>query len=346
MKLLGGLRSFRKYFGLTLVVAFMLVVTNEVYSQFTRPIAPRLSLTGVTNSYDTDFYPDGRIWVPPTVSGAREFLMPVFITNNWYSYKNAQGVSLFTVDPIKCFSFSLFYNDKAVKYVGVETVNSGYIVPGYEPLAQQFYIDSEDEEDDYYWYYINPGKWSDTRDNLDGRRVTFNGVSMGTQLPNTDLDVEEFKVLFYVRFRVIAERKPQDSEFSRIQTTPIYIDNRNVVYNDLNIAKDNLWLGFTDYDVNTYLDHYSWSIIGNNRGRLDGDLFYPDYYLDGMNNAPTSEDENATLLPGPLSDISMFNAEPVYPGVITMKITDDIPVIRVASITDDVFENDGTAEAA
>lgn len=346
MKLFGGLRSFRKYFGLTLVVAFMLVVTNEVYSQFTRPIAPRLSLTGVTNSYDTDFYPDGRIWVPPTVSGAREFLMPVFITNNWYSYKNAQGVSLFTVDPIKSFSFSLFYNDKAVKYVGVETVNSVYIDPGYEPLAQQFYIDSEDEEDDYYWYYINPGKWSDTRDNLDGRRVTFNGVSMGTQLPNTDLDVEEFKVLFYVRFRVIAERKPQDSEFSRIQTTPIYIDNRNVVYNDLNIAKDNLWLGFTDYDVNTYLDHYSWSIIGNNRGRLDGDLFYPDYYLDGMNNAPTSEDENATLLPGPLSDISMFNAEPVYPGVITLKITDDIPVIRVASITDDVFENDGTAEAA
>ncbi|MBX3043490.1 MAG: T9SS type A sorting domain-containing protein [Ignavibacteriae bacterium] len=311
----------------------------ESYSQFTRPVLPRLSLTGVANNYETDFYPDGRIWVPPSVSGAREFLMPVFITNNWYSYRNAQGAALYTVDPIRSFSFSVFYNEKAIRFIGVETVNSVFNDPGYEPLAQQFYIDAEDKLDDYYWYYINPNKWADTRDNLDGRRVTFNGTSMGLALPNTDLDVEEFKVLFYVRFRVMAERQEGQggAGFNLIQTTPIYIDNRSVKYNDLDVAKQNSWLGFTDYDINNYQNLYSRPIIGNGRGRLDGDLFYPDTYLDGMNNAPTAEDDNLITLPGPLSDDGMYKAEPVYPGVITLKISDDIPSVRVASVTDDAF---------
>lgn len=344
MKLLHGLLSFRKIFGLSLVAAMFLVTALESYSQFTRPVLPRLSLTGQTNKYNTDFYPDGRIWVPPSVSGAREFLMPVFITNNWYSYRNAQGVSLYTVDPIRSFSFSVFYNEKAVRFVGVETVNSIYNDPGYEPLAQNFFIDAEDQKDDYFWYYINPNKWADTRDNLDGRRVTFNGVSMGEQLPNTDLDVEEYKVLFYVRFRVIAKRVEGSTEFNLIQTTPIYIDNREVKYNDMNVATDNVWKGFTNYDVNNYQNLYTRPVIGQNRGRLDGSLFYPDSYLDGMNNAPTAEDDDLIVLPGPMSDDGMYKAEPVYPGVITLKISDDIPAIRVASITDDLFESNATDE--
>lgn len=345
MKLLQGLRSFRKIFGLSLVAVMFLLAASESYSQFTRPVLPRLSLTGASGSYDSDFYPDGRIWVPPSVSGTREFLMPVFITNNWYNYKNAQNVSLYTVDPIRSFSFSLFYNEKAVRFVGVETVNSIYNDPGYQPLAQNFFIDAEDEKDDYYWYYINPNKWADTRDNLDGRRVTFNAVSSGEQLPNTDLDVEEFKVLFYVRFRVIAKRVEGSTEFNLIQTTPIYIDNRKVMYNDMDVATDNIWEGFTNYDVNNYTNLYTRPIIGTNRGRLDGNLFYPDSYLDGMNNAPTAEDDDLISLPGPMSDDAMYKAEPVYPGVITLKISDDIPAIRVASITDDLFESNATDES-
>jgi hypothetical protein len=339
MKLLQGLRSFRNIFGLSLVMALFLMTAIDSYAQFTRPILPRLSLSGLSDNYEKDFYPDGRIWVPPSVSGAREFLMPVFITNNWYSYKNAQGAALYTVDPIKSFSFSVFYNEKAVRFVGVETVHSIYNDPGYDPLAQQFFIDAEDKKDDYYWYYINPNKWADTRDNLDGRRVTLTGTSMGMALPNTDLDVEEWKVMFYVRFRVIATRKEGSADFNLIQTTPIYIDNRAVKYNDMNVATQNSWLGMTDYDINNYQNLYSRAVIGNNRGRLDGSLFYPDTYLDGMNNAPTSEDDNAIILPGPLSDDAMFKAEPVYPGVITLKISDNVPAIRVASVTDDLFES-------
>lgn len=339
MKLLQGLRRFRNIFGLSLFLTFFLMTAIDSYAQFTRPILPRLSLTGLTDNYDYDFYPDGRIWVPPSVSGAREFLMPVFITNNWYSYKNKDGISLYTVDPIKSFSFSIFYNEKAVRFVGVETVNSIYNDPGYEPLAQDFFIDAEDQKDDYYWYYINPNKWADTRDNLDGRRVTLNGTSMGVALPNTDLDVEEWKVMFYVRFRIIATRSEGNSGFNLIQTTPIYIDNRSVKYNDMDVAKQNSWLGMTDYDINNYQNLYSRPLIGNNRHRVDGNLFYPDTYLDGMNNAPTSEDDNAIILPGPLSDDVMFKAEPVYPGVITLKISDNVPTIRVASITDDLFES-------
>ncbi len=345
MKLLQGLHSFRKIFGLSLVAVMFLLAASESYTQFTRPVLPRLSLTGASGSYDSDFYPDGRIWVPPSVSGTREFLMPVFITNNWYSYKNAQNVALYTVDPIRSFSFSLFYNEKAVRFVGVEVVNSIYNDPGYEPLAQDFFIDSEDEKDDYYWYYINPNKWADTRDNLDGRRVTFSAVSSGPQLANTALDVEEFKVLFYVRFRVLAKRVEGSTEFNLIQTTPIYIDNRKVMYNDMDVATQNIWEGFTNYDVNNYMNLYTRPIIGTNRGRLDGNLFYPDSYIDGMNNAPTAEDENLKSLPGPMSDDAMFKAEPVYPGVITLKISDDIPAIRVASITDDLFESNATDES-
>lgn len=343
MKLLQGLRSFRKIFGLSLVLGIFLMTALESYSA-TRPMLPRLSLSGAVNSYEKDFYPDGRIWVPPSVSGAREFLMPVFITNQWYTFTDQFGKAQYSVDPIRSFSFSVFYNEKAVRFVGVETVNSIYNDPGYEPLAQQFFIDAEDQLDDYYWYYINPNKWADTRDNLDGRRVTFNATSMGVQLPNTDLQSEEFKVLFYVRFRVMATRQEGNSDFNLIQTTPIYIDNRSVKYNDLDVAIQNTWLGFTDYDINNYQNLYSRPVIGTNRGRLDGNLFYPDSYIDGMNNAPTSEDDDAIMLPGPLSDDGMFKAEPVYPGVISLKISDNIPAIRVASITDDLFESneDGT----
>lgn len=338
MKLLVRQGNIRNIFCLSVLFTFLFLSVVDSYGQgagnFSRPQLPKLSLMGEDESYNTDYYPDGRIWVPPSVSGAREFLLPVFITNNWFSYKNAQGIALYRVEPITSFEFSIFYNEKAVRAIGVETVHPSYVDVGVEPLAKNFTIKTDDFEDDYYWYFINPNKWNDTRDNEDGRRIRITGVS-NQGLPETDPISVTYEVLLYVRFRVVADNRI--GQINLIQTTPIYIDNRVVRYNDMNVATDYAWQHMLDYDTTNYLNLYNRPKIGNNRGRLDGNLFMPETYLDGLNNAPVSEDDNAKILPGPLVDDAMFKTEPVYPGVITLKISDDVPRFRVASITDDEF---------
>lgn len=336
MKLLLRLGKIRNVFFLSMVIGFVALTVTDSYAQFNRPEIPKLSLMGADESYDTDFYPDGRIWVPPTTTGAREFLVPVFITNNWYSYTNAQGVALYSVNPITSFEFSIFYNGEAVRAIGVEKANPSFVDPGYEPLASTFEIKTHDIEDDYYWYFLNPNKWNDARDNEDGRRIVITGTS-AKYLPNTDRNFREYKVMLYVRFRVIATSRPGDPAFNLLQTTPMYIDNRKVKYNEMNVATDYAWQHMTDYDVNNYQNLYNRVMIGPNRGRLDGNLFVPESYLDGLNNAPISEDDNNIILPGPLQDDAMWKSEPVLPGVITLKITDAVPRFRVASVTDDEY---------
>jgi len=339
MKLLLRLGKIRNAFLLSLVIGFIALTITDSYSQSNRPEIPKLSLMGQDESYDTDFYPDGRIWVPPTTTGAREFLVPVFITNNWYSYTNAQGVALYSVNPITSFEFSIFYNGEAVRAIGVEKAHPSFVNDlDYEPLASTFEIKTDDFEDDYYWYYINPNKWNDARDNENGRRINITGAS-AKYLPNTDRQFKEYKVMLYVRFRVIATSKPGDPGFQLLQTSPMYIDNRKVKYNEMDVATDLAWQHMTDYDINNYRNLYNRVLIGPNRGRLDGNLFVPESYLDGLNNAPISEDDNNILLPGPLQDDAMWKSEPVLPGVITLKISDAVPKFRVASVTDDEYES-------
>jgi hypothetical protein len=315
------------------------VTAVNSYAAATRPSLPKLSLMGEDESYDKDYYPDGRIWIPPTVTGAREFLVPVFITNNWFTYQDAQGKSLYKVAPITSFEFSVFYNEKAIRAIGVEQVNPTNFDTGYDPLAKDFTIKTDDAKDPYYWYYINPQKWADAKDNLDGRRIVITGTSI-KPLPTTDPEIIEYKVLCYIRFRVVAVRADGNSGFNLIQTTPIYIDNRTVRYNEMNVATDFAWQHMLDYDTSggNYSKLYSRGTIGINRPRLDNKLFMPDTYLDGLTNAQISEDDADIIMPGPLQDGSMFNTEPVYPGVITLKISDNVPKIRVASITDDELE--------
>lgn len=339
MKLLLRQSKIRNYFFLSLLLGFIALTVTDSYATFNRPEIPKLSLMGFDESYDTDFYPDGRIWVPPTVTGAREFLVPVFISNNWYSYQNFQGVALYSVNPITSFEFSVFYNGKAVRAIGVEKINP--FLDGDEPLATNFEIKTDDFEDDYYWYYINPNKWNDSRDNEDGRRIRITGTS-SKYLPNTDRNFREYRVMLYIRFRVMASPRPNDPGFGFVQTTPMYIDNRVVRYNEMNAATDFAWQHMTDYDVNNYRNLYNRVLIGPNRGRLDGNLFLPETYLDGLNNAPISEDDNNIILPGPMQDDAMWTAEPVLPGVITLKISDAVPRFRVASVTDDEYQTDET----
>jgi len=340
MKVLLRLNKIRSIIALSLFLTFLALTTTNMISQtpgiFTRPSIPKLSLLGADESYDKDFYPDGRIWVPPSVSGAREFLVPVFVTNNWFSYKNPEGKALYRVAPITSFKFSLFYNEEAVRAIGIETVHPSYASADRDPLAHDFEIKSNDAKDDYYWYYINPQKWADTKDKESGRKITITGTST-KGLPETSVMSIEYEVLLYVRFRVVAKAGENNSGFNLIQTTPIYIDNREVKYNELNVANQYAWQGMIDYDTSgqNYFNLYNRAKIGNNRGRLDGDLFMPETYLDGLNNAVVTDDESGITLPGPLVDDAMYKTEPVYPGVVTLKISDNVPKFRVSSITDD-----------
>lgn len=346
MKVLLRLNKMRAVFGLSLFLTFLTLTTVDLVSQtvgsFFRPVIPKLSLMGEDEDYNASFYPDGRIWVPPSVSGTREFLVPVFITNNWFSYKNAQGVANYIVAPITSFKFSLFYNDQAVRAIGVETVHPSYVNAGRDPLAKTFEIKTDDVEDDYYWYFLNPNKWADTKDKEDGRRIVITGTSI-RELPETDPIAVTYEVLLYVRFRVMADITK--GGFNLFQSTPIYIDNREVKYNELDVATQYAWQGMIDYDTSRYTSDYNRSRIGNNRGRLDGNLFMPETYLDGLNNAIVSEDDNSILLPGPMIDESMYKTEPVYPGVITLRISDNVPKFRVATIADDELpKNENSSE--
>ncbi len=337
MKVLLRINKMKVVFGLSLFLTFMALTTVDIISQtpgtFTRPAIPKLSLLGEDESYDKAFYPDGRIWVPPSVSGAREFLVPVFITNNWFSYKNAAGVAYYKVAPITSFTFSMFYNDKAVRAIGVETIHPTYVAAERDPLAKTFQIKTDDVEDDYYWYFINPNKWADTKDKEDGRRIVITGTSL-KELPETDVIVPNtYEVLLYVRFRVMADI--DKGGFNLVQSTPIYIDNREVKYNELNVATQYAWEGMIDYDSLRYVIDYNRPKIGTNRNRLDGNLFAPESYLDGLNNAVVTDNEDANILPGPMVDESMFKTEPIYPGIATLRISDNVPKFRVATIADD-----------
>lgn len=335
MKVLLRLNKLSGIFGLSLFLTLLALTTVELTSQtsgsFFRPVIPKLSLMGVEENYDKSFYPDGRIWVPPSVSGAREFLVPVFITNNWFSYKNSEGKVAYRVAPITSFKFSLFYNDQAVRAIGVETVHPSYVDAGRDPLAKTFEIKTDDIEDDYYWYFINPNKWADTKDKEDGRRIVITGNSL-KELAETDPIATTYDVLLYVRFRVMAGTS---GGFNLVQSTPMYIDNREVKYNELDVARQFAWEGMIDYDTARYVNDYNRSRIGSNRGRLDSDLFLPETYLDGLNNSVVTDDENAIILPGPMVDESMFKTEPTYPGVVTLRISDNVPKFRVATIADD-----------
>lgn len=224
------MKSARWFMGALLVLAFVLVSINTAQAQYDRPGIPRLSLTG-NDQWDTDWYPDGRIWLPPAANGPREFLMPVFVDNRWAPYEVTRNI--YQPAPIKSFRFTLMYNFTAVRPVSVELswpLKDERL--GYLPLANKFNISWYDRQDYSY------GSYFEANPNFDlyskGRAMTIVGTSTEA-LPNTDLQGDEFKVLLYVRFRVIPE---EGVPMGNAQFTPIYIKNDTIMWNDLNVRKD------------------------------------------------------------------------------------------------------------
>jgi hypothetical protein len=79
------IRNSKQLMALLLVAGFMFTAAYTTQAQ-TRPIVPMLSLMGEIDGYNKEFYPDGRIVIPPSEENPREFLVPVFIENRWETF--------------------------------------------------------------------------------------------------------------------------------------------------------------------------------------------------------------------------------------------------------------------
>ena len=251
------------FLGALLVLSFVLanVYTAQAYD---RPGVPRLSLTG-NDQWDESWYPDGRIWLPPAANGPREFLMPVFVDNRWATYDETKGI--YEPSPIKSFRFTVLYNRIAIRPVGVElSWPLKDEILGYKPLANKFNISWYDTEDKSYGTYFQENPSGEVTRN--GRAMTIVGTST-EPMPNTDLQSDEFKVMLYIRFRVIPEI---DKPIGQALFTPIYIKNDTIMWNNLNIRMhapfEALRPEYKGRDVTTdYPNPVQWTGLGgvNNR---------------------------------------------------------------------------------
>lgn len=305
MKLLLPISNWKRMLGVGLLLAIITLSTFKVAIAQPEvsniPHLPILSLTG-NEQYDRDYYPDGRLWVPPTSGEPREFLMPVFVVNRWYTYYYQPGSNYtkFIADPIKSFKFSIFYNGRSVRAVGVETTPPEYYSPDdNEPIAKNFTFDVDDAPDANYWKYLNETKWgqSSFNEKNDGRRFTIT-ASSSQALPTTlDAEINQniWQVLLYVRFRVLATVKEGNiEEFNR--RTPIYINPDDVRYNNVNVIENSPVALMSDYDQQLYQIYYP----------------QPEPAIDGIRN------DNMAVQ-------TWYNIEPYKPGTIFLNIFDRLP---------------------
>lgn len=284
------MKSIRLLFGLFLVLAVILGNVQSTKAAFDKPELPRLSLSG-NDQWDDKWYPDGRIWLPAAANGPREFLLPVFVENRWHVYENTKNI--YQPDPIKSFSFTLLYNNTAVRPVSIEASwPMKDEQQGYLPLANSFQLSWYDNKDWDYGKYLEPVPPFDTYSK--GRAITITGTST-TAMPNTDLQGTEFKVLLYIRFRVV----PQDGiPMGNAQFTPLYIKGDTIMWNDHNVRTQapfkNLRPEYNGRDVTTdYPDPTAFTGLA------------------GVDNRPATTTWNAGWR--------------MLPGVIYLRISDNVP---------------------
>jgi hypothetical protein len=170
------------------VLFFGFVLSSNPASS--QPSTPVLSLTGAGDGWSDQWYPDGRIRVPASpINAPREFLVPVFINNQWVTYDEHPD---YVCNPIRSFKFSIQYDSTAVRPIGIQKFGPKDNELGYEPLAKNFNISWDDYRDTTYWAYLNPDK--PMEDMKRGRSLTITGSST-SPLPNTNLYANEYKVL-------------------------------------------------------------------------------------------------------------------------------------------------------
>lgn len=308
------------------IVIFISVGSKAISQQLLRPLVPVLSLVGNDGSYDRSWYPDGRIWLPPSVNPAvpREFLLPVFIDNRWFSYvtktPDNRDTIRYTAEAIRSFKFKLFYDSLALRVVGIETDGPRHNEDDldYKPLASGWNLSFYDNPNTQYWSYLRDPNNTPPGDNLRGRVLTITGASQKA-LENTNLNSQEFKVLLYVRFRcipsLVATPGPEGN-------APIYISNDTIQYNDLNITTTAPFMKYRGYPGSTALQDYPTPVRSNFYGASDNFTG-----LAGLNNKGFTTAE-PPILPGVIY-LRYMSRIPNFDFTINKEIGQQPPVVKV-----------------
>lgn len=273
------------------IIAF--VPFGNSYAQEVIPLIPRLSLMGADNDWDASWYPDGRIWIPPSIdpNKPREFLVPVFIENKWYPHEETRDI--YIPEPITSFKFKVQYDSTAVRAIGVQTF--GYrelnLFPDenykYHTLAKDFNISWMDDRDTTYRLYLNPS--TPYQDRMKGRSITIVGTSI-KPLPPSDA----FVVLLYIRFMLVPRA---GAPIGLAANTPLIIGTDEILYNDLNVRKEAPFMKY--------------------RPEWKGRFVQQDYPDPGLYTGLAGVD-NSGYAP-------KWNDEPCLPGVIYLRISDNVP---------------------
>ena len=279
-----------------MVLAFIFADVKQVHAQCQPvdgilPNIPVLSLTGDCSSWEKEnWYPDGRIWLPASANGPREFLLPVFILNDWKTKDETRNI--YQADPIYSFSFKVLYDSSALRAIGVQKFGPKDAVLGKRTVAYDFNLSWMDDKDLSYKTYLNAA--TPDQDKWKGRAVKITGTST-RPLPNN----QEMEVLVYIRFRVI----PEDGKpFGTAQATPLYIKNDTITYNNLNVRAN---APFENYRPVWQGRDVSTDFPSPSPDQYQGLAGPSNYGSDGSNNK--------------------WVTEPMLPGVIYLRFSDRVP---------------------
>ncbi len=211
--------------GVVALLVGMICMSYQSAEAQTHVELPRLKLVAdqPTVLGNNTFYPDGRIWIPRSPSGAqREVLVPVLIHNCWISDPEINEI----VEPIKSFDFKIQYDSRALQAVGVQF--QGPRAEDTYALAKGFKIAWNDVEDNTYKTSISGSQVGDPN----GRRIRISGTTVDSlnpspaPFPNARCNQREYVELLYVRFIVKA------TPGSLGDNTPLIITNDTLRWND------------------------------------------------------------------------------------------------------------------
>ena len=307
----------------------MLFLSNSVYADPACtgqvPCIPKLNLVGDVDSYDVSWYPDGKIKIPVSSDGPREFYMPVFIQNNWkiteWKQLGKDDTVMFYPEPIKSFKFTMFYHNEAVEPIGIVTdkhpqefVEQGRNGTEYDISANNFTVDWNIAKTSRYYEVLRPNVPANDKKN--GKAITFTGYSNGSfGLPESE--DSEYRILFYVKFRVIPKLGTLPSQGA--QFSPIYIDNDVIKYNDMVVTKEQPFKEHKKYLSVSQLNRYetSWYPMPPSPAHTHFDSNPTKYFpgVTGMNNWDL--------------DPSLINQYgPVIPGNVWLEFMNTVPELE------------------
>ena len=260
--------SVKVLLGIILIFGFILGTADKAYSA-DKPSVPKLSLSGDEEGYNEKWYPDGMVrMVPSDHVGnhseaklrGREFLLPIFIDNKWTKYpgigetidgKNGSlKGDMYVPDEIHSFEFKLQYDSSVLRPIAIQkfhpyededdekyqTAAGDY----YEPLAKDFHVEMDDWKDTSYRWFIFGDEPTGSNDKKKGRTLKITGTST-KPLPHCDLDASDYRILLYVKFRIVTTGGTS-------QPKPIYIMNDTIRYNDMNVCMDCPFIEFRGLD--------------------------------------------------------------------------------------------------